>query len=147
MQYLVGHTKGLCVGMFEQQGVSGRISSRMSALEGTQNEFRQQMSEVLHTSQQNTLVLNNLSSMFSIVMEKIGNPVSVGEPKSPRNKALNSDVPSVDRSMFSIMMDKLDNPVYVVEPKSPKQKTTNSEVPIVDGAENVVTRSDLNPPF
>ena len=98
----VTSTNCLIVGMFVQQGVSARISSRISAIEGTQSEFREQMSEVLHTSQQNTLVLNNLKSMFSIIMEKIGNPVSVLEPKSPTTKTVTSQGPSVDRMFVSV---------------------------------------------
>ena len=95
--------------MFEQQGVSGRMSARICALESTQNELRQQLSAVLHTSQtnqrslqQNTLVLNNLSSMFSIMMEKIGNPVSVSEPKLPTTQNTNSHMPSLDPLLNSV---------------------------------------------
>ena len=39
--------------MFEPQDVSGGISSWIDALKSTQNEFKQQLSEVLHTSQTN----------------------------------------------------------------------------------------------
>lgn len=53
MQYLVCPTNGLFVVMFEQQGVSGRMSAWICALESTHNEFWQQLSEVLHTSQTN----------------------------------------------------------------------------------------------
>ena len=94
--------------MFDQQGVSGRMSAQISALESTKNEFKQKLSEVLHTSQtnqqslqQNTLVLNNLSSMFSIMMEKIGNPRVVYEPKSPTGQNTNSHMPSLDPMLNS----------------------------------------------
>ena len=110
MQSLVCTTNSLMVVMLEQQGVSGRISSRISALEGTQNEFRQQMFEVLLNQQQNTLVLNNLSSMFSIMMEKIGNPVSVSEPKKPKTKTTTLQVPSVDRMFISMACSAGDPP-------------------------------------
>ena len=73
----------------------------MSAIESTHNEFRQQMSEVLHNSQKNTLVLNNLSTMFSIMMEKMGNPVTVCETQSPTTQNTNSQMPSLDRMLNS----------------------------------------------
>ena len=66
----------------------------MSIVESTQNEFKQQLSDLVHTSQQNTVVLNNLSSMFAIMMEKIGNPVTVWDPKSPTPQNTNSHMPS-----------------------------------------------------
>ena len=86
----------------QQQGVSGRISARMSAIESTQVEFRQQMSEFLQSSNQNQLVLNNLSTMFSIMMEKIGNPVPVCETQSPTTQNTNSQMPSLDRMLNSV---------------------------------------------
>jgi hypothetical protein len=66
----------------------------MSMVESTQNEFKQQLFDLVHTSQQNTVVLNNLSSMFAIMMEKIGNPVTVCDPKSPTPQNTNSHMPS-----------------------------------------------------
>ena len=94
--------------MFDQQGVSRRMSTQINALENTKNEFKQQLSEVLHTSQtnqqslqQNTLVLNNVSSMFSIMMEKIGNPGVVYDPKSPTGQNTNSHMPSLDPMLNS----------------------------------------------
>ena len=63
-------------------------------METQQNEFKQQLSEVLQSSQQNTVVLNNLSSMFSIMMEKWGNPGTVCEPKSTTPQNTISHMPS-----------------------------------------------------
>ena len=77
------------------------MSTRLSAVESTQNEFKQQLSEVLHTSQQNTLVLNNLSSMFTIMMEKLGNPPTVCEPKSATPQNTNSHMPSSEPMLNS----------------------------------------------
>ena len=86
----------------KQQGVSGRISARMSAIESTHLEFRQQLSEVLQSSNQNQLVLKNLSTMFTIMMEKMGNPVTVGETQSPTTQNTNSQMPSLDRMLNSV---------------------------------------------
>ena len=91
----------LFVVVCKQQGVSGRISARMSAIENTHNEFRQQLSEVLHSSQKNQVVLNNLSTMFSIMMEKMGNPVTACETLSPTTQNTNSQMPSLDRMLHS----------------------------------------------
>ena len=84
------------------------MSTRINALESTHVEFKQKLSKVLHTSQtnqqslqQNTLVLNNLSSMFSIMMEKIGNLGSISEPKSPTPQNTNSHMPSLDPMLNS----------------------------------------------
>lgn len=88
--------------VFKQQGVSGRISARMSAIESTHNEFKQQLSEVLQSSQKNQLVLNNMSTMLSIMMEKIGNHVTVCEPQSPTTQNTNSQMPSLDRMLNSM---------------------------------------------
>ena len=85
------------------------MSAWICALESTQNEFKQQLSKVLYTSQinqqsvqQNTLILNNLSLMFSIMMEKIGNPGFVFEPKSPSTQSTNSHMPSLDPMLNSM---------------------------------------------
>ena len=68
----------------------------MSAIESTHAKFEQQMSEVLHSSQQNTVVLNNLSSMFSILMEKMGTQATIFEPTTPTAQVTNSNMPSLD---------------------------------------------------
>ena len=82
--------------------------TRISALESAHVEFKQQISEVLHNSQNNqqslqqdTLVLNNLSTMVSIMMHKIGNPGSSSEPKSPTPQNTNSLMPSLDPMLNS----------------------------------------------
>ena len=84
------------------------MSARISALESTQNDFKLQLSEVLQTTssaqqslQQNTLVLSTLSSMFSIMMEKIGNPGPVCDPKSPIVQNTNSHMPSSEPMLNS----------------------------------------------
>ena len=74
----------------------------MSAIESTQVEFRQQMSELLQNSNKNQLVLNNLSTMFSIMMEKLGNPVPVCETQSPTTQNTNSEMPSAERMLDSV---------------------------------------------
>ena len=84
-----------------QQGASGRLSTRMSVVESTQNEFKQQLSDLVHTSQQNTLVLHNLSSMFAIMMEKMGNSATVCEPKSATPQNTNSHMPSSEPMLAS----------------------------------------------
>ena len=94
--------KRLLVVVFSQQGVSGRISARMSAIESSHAEFRQQFSEFLQSSNQNQLVLNNLSTMFSIMMEKMGNPVPVCETQSPTTQNTNSQMPSLDPMLNSV---------------------------------------------
>ena len=73
----------------------------MSAIESTHNEFRQQFSDLLQSTNQNQQVLKNLSSMFCIMMEKIGNPMTVGEPQSPTAQNTNSQMPSFDRMLNS----------------------------------------------
>jgi hypothetical protein len=73
----------------------------MTAVESQQNEMKQQLSEVLQSSQQNTQVLNNLSSMFSIMMEKLGNPVTVCESKSNTPQNTNSHMPSSEPMLNS----------------------------------------------
>ena len=73
----------------------------MSAIESTHNEFRQQLSDVLQSTNQNQLVLKNLSTMFSILMEKIGNPMTVSEPRSPTAQNTNSQMPSLDHRLNS----------------------------------------------
>ena len=85
----------------KQQGVSERISARMSAIESTHLEFRQQLSEVLQSLNQNQLVLNNMSTMFSIMIEKMGNPVTVCETHSPTTQNTNSQFPSLNRMLNS----------------------------------------------
>ena len=99
------------------------MSTRLSAVESTQNDLKQQLSEVLHTSQQNTLVLNNLSSMFTIMMEKLGNPVTVCEPKSATPQNTNSHMPSSEpmlKSWDGSAGDTTLNPVTkVVESEAP----------------------------
>ena len=78
------------------------MSTRITAVESAQNEFKQQLSEVLHSTQQNTQVLNNLSSMFAVMMEKFGNPVTVCEPKSPTPQNTNSHMPSSELMLNSM---------------------------------------------
>jgi hypothetical protein len=73
----------------------------MTAVESQQNEMKQQLSEVLQSSQQNTQVLNNLSSMFSIMMEKLVNPAPVCEPKSNTPQNTNSHMPSSEPMLNS----------------------------------------------
>lgn len=73
----------------------------MSAIESKHAKFDQALTEVLHTSQQNTLVLNNLSSMFHVMMAKMGNTGSVLEPTTPTAQFTNSKLPSVDPNMIS----------------------------------------------
>ena len=94
----------LCM-LCEQQGVSGRMSTRMSALESAQNEIKMQLSEHMQTyqsnQQQNTLVLKNLSSMVSIMMEKIGHVQSVCDPKSQPAQITNSHMPSSEPMLNS----------------------------------------------
>ena len=85
----------------EQQGASGRLSSRVSAIESTHAKFDQQLTEVLHTSQQNTLVLNNLASMFTVMMVKMGNTGSVVEPTTSTGQMTNPNMPSVDPMLIS----------------------------------------------
>ena len=84
------------------------MAARISALENTHADFKQQLSGILHTSQsnqqslqQNTLVLKNLSSMFSILMEKIDNQGSVFEPTTPTAQNTNSHMPSLDPMLNS----------------------------------------------
>ena len=95
----------------------------MTAVESLQNEFKQHLSEVLQSSQQNTLVLNNLSSMFSIMMEKWGNPVTVCEPKSTTPQNTNSHMPS-SKPMFNSW----DGSASDTTPK-PVSKVLESEAP------------------
>ena len=94
----------------EQQGASGRISARMSAIEITQAKVDQQLSEVLHTSQQTTQVLNNLTSMFTIMMAKMGNSGSILEPTTPTAQNTNSNMPSVDPMLNSGACSEEDTP-------------------------------------
>lgn len=82
----------------------------MSAIESTHLEFRQQLSELLQGSNQNQAVLNNLSTMFSIMMEKIGNPVPVCETQSPTTQNTNSQMPSLDRMLDSLAGSAGDTP-------------------------------------
>lgn len=94
----------------EQQGASGRISARMSAIEITQAKVDQQLCEVLHTSQQTTQVLNNLTSMFTIMMAKMGNSGSILEPTTPTAQNTNSNMPSVDPMLNSGACSEEDTP-------------------------------------
>ena len=73
----------------------------MSAIESTQAKVDQQLSEVLHTSQQTTQVLNNLTSMFTIIMAKMGNQTPILEPTTPTAQNTNSNMPSVDPMLNS----------------------------------------------
>ena len=99
----------------KQQGVSGRISARTSAIENTHLEFRQQLSEVLQSSNQNQLILNNMSTMFSIMMEKMDNPVTICETQSPTTQNINSQMPSLDRMLNSVAGSAADPPPKTVE--------------------------------
>ena len=74
----------------------------MSAIESTYNEFRHQLSEVLHNSQKNLLNLNAFSTIFIIMMENIGDPMTVCEPQSPTTQNINSQMPSLDRMLNSV---------------------------------------------
>ena len=88
-----------------QQGVSGRISTRISAIESVQNEFKLQLSEVMQTvqsnQQQTSVYLKNLSSMVSSMMEKIGQVQTVCDPKSPPAQITNSLMPSLEPMLNS----------------------------------------------
>jgi hypothetical protein len=99
------------------------MSTRITAVESTQNEFKQQLSEELHSSQQNTMILNNLSSMLSIMMKKLGNPVNVCEPKLPTPQNTNSHMPSLESMLISwdgSAGDTTRNPVTkVIESEAP----------------------------
>ena len=95
-------TSQIVCGCDQQQGVSGRISARMSAIERTHNEFRQKFFDLLQNTNQNQQVLKNLSTMFSIMMEKIRNPMTVGEPQSPTAQNTNSQMPTFDRMLNSV---------------------------------------------
>ena len=106
--HILCHTNKKPCLLCEQQAVSGRMAARISALESTHAEFKQHLSEVLHTSQtnqqalhQNTLVLTNLTSMVSIMMEKLGNQGTVFEPTTPTTQNTNSHMPSLDPMLNS----------------------------------------------
>lgn len=88
-----------------QQGVSGRISTRISAIESVQNEFKLQLSEVMQTvqsnQQQTSVYLKNLSSMVSSMMKKIGQVQTVCDRKSPPAQITNSLMPSLEPMLNS----------------------------------------------
>jgi hypothetical protein len=91
--------------------------AQICALESAHAKFKQQISEVLHTSQtsqqslqQNTLVLSNLSTMVSIMMEKIGNPWTSSKPKSPTPQNAKSLMPSLDPMLNSCAGTEEDTP-------------------------------------
>ena len=141
----------LFVVVFKQQGVSGRISARMSAIESTHNEFRQQLSEVLQSSQKNQVVLNNLSTMFSIMMEKMGNPVTVCETQSPTAQNTNSQMPSLDRMLHSGVGSGGDPPVNPkrlkvnpIEEASDVAKLKGKSVLEVDGNQHGGATEDVS---
>ena len=99
----------------EQQGASGRMSTRMTALESAQNEIKVQLSEHMQTyqsnQQQNNLVLKNLSSMVSIMMERMGTVQSVCDPKSQPTQITNSHMPSSDPPLNSCEVSAGDTPL------------------------------------
>ena len=74
------------------------MSTRISALESTQNDIKMKLAEVMQTYQsnqeENTLVLKNLSSMVSIMMERIGGVQSERDPKLPPPQFNNSEMPT-----------------------------------------------------
>ena len=80
-----------------QQALSGRMSARMAAMEQTQAEFRQQLSDMLLTSQNNeqtlkanTLTLDNLATKLTNIINKLESRTIMSEPNPIVN---NGDVP------------------------------------------------------
>jgi hypothetical protein len=116
------------------------MSARISALESTHAEFKQQISEVLQTSQtaqqslqQNTLVLNNLSSMVCILMEKIDNQGSVIEPTTPTAQNTNSHMPSLDPVLISGAGSEGDTPRKICDKVVGPEEATDVPNLIGDG--------------
>ena len=75
-----------------QQALSGRMSARMAAMEQTQAEFRQQLSDMLLTSQNNeqalkanTLTLDNLADKLTNIMNKLESRTILSEPNPTVN--------------------------------------------------------------
>ena len=79
-----------------QQTLSGRMSARVAAMEQTQAEFRQQLSEMLLNSKNNeqvlktnTLTLDNLATKLTNIMKKLESRTIMSEPNLTVN---NGDV-------------------------------------------------------